>query len=59
MAEAALAAIFSDFTSELVAALPEFPSDDPNHPGRFLLMADVTGPDGGTRGFAEGTDTLT
>jgi short subunit dehydrogenase-like uncharacterized protein len=57
VAEAALAAVFGGFTPELVETLPEFPRDDPNDPGQYLVLADVVGPDGASRGVVEGTDT--
>ncbi|MGY2151447.1 hypothetical protein ACW9HM_18430 [Nocardia gipuzkoensis] len=57
VAEAEVAALFADLGAELAETLPEFPQDDPEDPGRFLVLADVTGPGGGTRVYAEGSDT--
>jgi short subunit dehydrogenase-like uncharacterized protein len=57
VADAALATLFVTITPEVAEALPEFPQDDPNDPDRFLVLADVTGPDGGVRAYAEGANT--
>jgi short subunit dehydrogenase-like uncharacterized protein len=57
VADAAVATLFVTITPEFAEALPEFPQDDPNDPDRFLVLTDVTGPDGGVRGYAEGTNT--
>ncbi|WP_159839911.1 saccharopine dehydrogenase NADP-binding domain-containing protein [Nocardia sp. CY41] len=57
VAEAEVAALFAGLTPEFAESLPEFPEDDPGNPGRFLVLAEVTGPGGGARAYAEGTDT--
>ncbi|WP_039804495.1 saccharopine dehydrogenase NADP-binding domain-containing protein [Nocardia araoensis] len=57
VAETEVAALFADLTPELAETLPEFPEDDPGNPGRFLVLADVTGPGGSARAYAEGADT--
>jgi short subunit dehydrogenase-like uncharacterized protein len=57
VADSEVAMLFANFTSDFAESLPEFPQDDLNNPDRFLVLADVTGPGGGARGYAEGTNT--
>ncbi|MGK8524395.1 saccharopine dehydrogenase NADP-binding domain-containing protein [Nocardia asteroides] len=55
--EAEVAALFTDLTPALAETLPEYPREDQENPGRFLVLADVMGSGGGARAYAEGTDT--
>jgi short subunit dehydrogenase-like uncharacterized protein len=57
VADTEVATLLANITPEIAEAMPEFPQDDPNNPDRFLVLADVTGPGGGARGYAEGTNT--
>jgi hypothetical protein len=57
VADTAVATLFLNITPEFAESLPEFPRDDPNNPDRFVVLADVTGPSGAARGYAEGTNT--
>jgi short subunit dehydrogenase-like uncharacterized protein len=57
VADIAVATLFLNITPEFAESLPEFPRDDPDNPDRFVVLADVTGPGGGARGYAEGINT--
>ncbi|XTP37521.1 saccharopine dehydrogenase NADP-binding domain-containing protein [Mycobacterium sp. TJFP1] len=57
LAEPALTAMFANVTSDIVAAMPEYPLDDADNRDEFCVVAEVLGPDGGVRSFVQGSGT--
>lgn len=57
VSDAALAALFTALTPEMVESMPEGPPEEARRNVRFLLVADVDGRSGSARGVVEGNDT--